>query len=521
MKCKDCGAEMLLRSRKSDDALFWGCSNYPACKGITRYVEEEILEAVESAFRPTPEQQAVFDHMQNKKNLIIQAVAGSGKTTTVLQCMKYVPEEASAIFLAFNKAIADTLGNRAPAHVDVRTLHSLGLSFIRNNYPKITVDGNKVDDILAEVLEKYQLRHKYTLSKLHSLLMSNDLPCTRKSVEDLIDYYGMEVDEDDVDFLIKTLQKLHKACRASFNMGLVDYDEMVYYPTIMPGMVKTYDYVFVDECQDLNPIQIKFIHLLVGRYTKVVCVGDRQQSIYGFRGADIRAMDELQNALQADELPLSVCFRCPTSHIDLASKIVPQIQARDGAPEGVVVKLKLFSMLGMVAKQDLVLCRLNAPLLKVAFQLIRQGKPAHVRGRDIGEAIISLLSTAKDKPVDEAIEYLTSRCNKKAQKLVEQNKDSAANYLMDICDCAVSFLLETGDISSAKAAVNEIFKDTANSIELSSVHKAKGLEATNVYILDFQSMPMRVKQNWEKVQEQNIIYVALTRSKSYLAMVEQ
>jgi DNA helicase-2/ATP-dependent DNA helicase PcrA len=68
-------------------------------------------------------------------------------------------------------------------------------------------------------------------------------------------------------------------------------------------------------------------------------VGDPKQAIYGFAGADCRSVEKIKARTQATELPLSICYRCPISHLDKAREIVPQIEARPGAPAGVIAEI--------------------------------------------------------------------------------------------------------------------------------------------------------------------------------------
>jgi len=77
-------------------------------------------------------QKAVFTHIrESRKSRIVEAVAGSGKTTTIVEGMKYLPQGSSALFLAFNRAIADELGQRVPAGVQASTFHALGVYILR------------------------------------------------------------------------------------------------------------------------------------------------------------------------------------------------------------------------------------------------------------------------------------------------------------------------------------------------------------------------------------------------------
>ncbi len=520
MKCPDCGAEMVLRTAKATSNLFWGCSNFPACKKTLRYVDEDMV-SLHNAFKPTAEQQAIFDHISaHKSNLIVNAVAGSGKTTTILQALHLLPKDANSVFLAFNKSIAENLAMKAPAHIEVRTLHSLGYRFIKAAKPGVELDSNKVDHAMEEIFSEFdRKRYGGKYAKLLSLAMNNDVIISPDSISELLDYYSIDVDLPPDDLYLK-VKELWLACQHKYETGkTVSFDDFIYWPAMDKKLCSTFDYIFVDESQDLNRTQMRFIMNCTHNNTLVVCVGDRRQSIYGFRGADVNAIDYLKDSLAADELPLSICFRCPSSHIEQAQKIEPSIKAREGAPEGEIKNITVHSFYNLVEKEDLVISRLNAPLLPLAFQLIRQKKPAVVRGRDIGQAIQDLLRAEENKSISDAEEHIAKIINKKVERLYSQDKIAQATYWLDLADCCFFFLHEAKTVKEAREQVYHLFDDNVNGIVLSSVHKAKGLEATRVFIIDPQSMPLNVRLTWEKRQERNLMYVALTRAKDKLFMV--
>jgi superfamily I DNA/RNA helicase len=112
---------------------------------------------------------------------------------------------------------------------------------------------------------------------------------------------------------------------------------MIWLPIVLRLPIEKYDWVFVDEAQDLNKSQLELVHNLVNETGRVCCVGDRHQSIYGFRGADVDAIPRLIRELnEVKVLPLTVSWRCPSSVVGLAQQLVPQFQAAPDAPEGTI-----------------------------------------------------------------------------------------------------------------------------------------------------------------------------------------
>jgi ATP-dependent exoDNAse (exonuclease V) beta subunit len=109
--------------------------------------------------------------------------------------------------------------------------------------------------------------------------------------------------------------------------------------------------------------------------------------------------------------------------------------------------------------------------------------------------------------------------NKETKRLADKGKEEAAVYIQDMC-AALMVISETcTSIGQLKRTVEDLFSDNRSDIVLSSIHRAKGLEADRVFILDYEKMPLDFPQPWARVQEQNIMYVALTRAKQELYLV--
>lgn len=106
---------------------------------------------------PSPYQQAIFDEIENGTgSIIVEAVAGSGKTTTIVEATYHMPVDASVRFVAFNKSIADELRERLPQHVEASTFHSMCFRAI-NNQQQRKVNKYKVSDIAKSMIESGQI----------------------------------------------------------------------------------------------------------------------------------------------------------------------------------------------------------------------------------------------------------------------------------------------------------------------------------------------------------------------------
>ncbi len=217
--------------------------------------------------------------------------------------------------------------------------------------------------------------------------------------------------------------------------------------------------------------------------------------------------------------------RCPTSHIELANEIYPGIEARPGAPQGIVRNIDEEDIIQHVSDGDLIVCRTNAPLVPVCFGLIRAGIPARIRGTDIGKNLISILHQLEEMPGFQMIRletYLQKYLDEQRelrQGMEPEDLEMAMANVKDRTNTILAIYQATRPrtISDLGREIAMIFSDQRAKVWLSSVHKAKGLEAERVVVLHPHLMPHpNAKKSWEREQEMNLKYVALTRAKHAL-----
>ena len=286
---------------------------------------------------------------------------------------------------------------------------------------------------------------------------------------------------------------------------------------------------------------------------RIIVVGDRFQSIYGFRGADITAIPNLQKMLESRPngckvFPLSVCRRCPKSHIRLAQAIVPDIKwcekDRDGveAPEGEIYQLSLAEAVDMMQLGDLGLGRVNRVLVPVAYCCIKQKKKVIIRGRDIGAGLIALIKKLNPISVEDLLAKVESYLAKEMLKMMESDriasegvdpiitKETMARLsrknqqkleaIMDKTGCIIALCEDVDSLPVLIANIKEIFAEfddegkPKDAIVLGTVHRTKGLEAHNVFMIDPENFPHPMAtKDWEAQQERNMAYVGVTRAK--------
>jgi len=568
--CPKCGGETTLRTGSKGG--FYGCNRYPNCYG-TRDAEKHLNDVrmgkfgantqqgaslsdtttpsvgessvgdekgailarararvkkgkgkTQKAFKPSPYQQAIFDWITDGKgkNLVVEAGAGSGKTTTGVMALELLDPALHIAFIAFNSHIVKELKTRAPQHVNVMTYHSLGYRQCREVYGNdIVIDEDKVRKILLDIIDKKTHWALYApICRIVSLVKANLLGTSIEEIQQIVDHHGIELNGNQ-DLVFAAVQLAVEFSAEQTNV--IDYDDMCWLPIIHNLKSPKYDFVFVDEAQDTNKNQIQLALRAVKKTGRIVAVGDRNQSLYGFRGADVDAIPNLIDSLDADILPLSITYRNPKSVVDLVNSEFPHIplEAADFAKPGTIMTITESEATRMYKVGDMVLCRCNAPLVGPAFELIRNGVKAIIRGRDIGKNLMNLIDKFSAEDVGELMKLMEKYREKEVKKLVDAEKNQQAQSLEDKIDTVIALADGCEMIYEIETKIKTIFSDHSEGVVFSSVHKAKGLEAERVYILEPDLMPHPMaKKSWEMTQEINIKYVAYTRSLDTLVFVE-
>jgi|694.fasta_scaffold74905_4 DNA helicase-2/ATP-dependent DNA helicase PcrA len=478
-----------------------------------------------STFKPSVYQQKIFDFIEKESgNAVINAVAGSGKTTTIVEALNLIPKDKKVIFVAFNKTIVNELVQRVPSHVEVKTMHSFGFSTVRENLGSVQVKDDKVMEIIKQLYPTWNVPEEVEEGYMSRVRQIVDLAKLNLS-DNIADLYEV-VDHHGVETLNAEVEKAWMVYEVARNFKkMIDMTDMIFLPAYYKFRCKQYDWVFVDECQDLNRCQQEILKLMIKPHTgRFVAVGDPRQAIYGFAGADAKSFQALTEIPNTITLPLSVNYRCGSKIIEMAKNIVPQLEAFENAIEGEIDQKASWKQ---IYDGDYVLCRNVKPLVKLCMEFLISGKKAFVRGRDIGKNMISMLERTKTPKMQDAIMKLKKDAQRMAEKSIARGKTSEEVYngsaYKSSMDKIEAIEILAGDlvfVSDVVKKIDSLFSDTTSGIILSTIHKSKGLEANNVYILNHDLMPSKwAKKDWEIEQENNLIYVAYTRAKRKLGII--
>ena len=480
------------------------------------------------SFKPSIYQQAVFNFIANcSGNAVIQAVAGSGKTTTIIQSLDLIPTNKRILMLAFNKSIANELKEKVPFHVEVSTFHSCGFASLRSSSrARIQVKANKIFNIIKDNLE-WEERKVYGsyISKLVSLAKGSGMgvliPDTYEEWMHLIEHHDVLQFNDNVDLKVDDLIDYSSNILRISNRDrrVIDFDDMLLFTLLYKSQYKKYDYVFIDEAQDTNGVQRTILKKLLKPQGRLIAVGDPYQAIYGFRGADSTAMEMIINDFGAKVLPLSISYRCSKSVVKEANVYMPDIKAFDKSPEGSVEEIGSYEV-ETFSSEDAILCRNTAPLVKMAYSFIGRGVPVNMLGRDIGAGLISFIKSFKTNSISELESEMSSWYEIQKAKAEKDGNESKFESSTDKYDSVKIFIdqIDNDSVTNLIECIESLFSDEEDSnLTLATIHKSKGLEWNKVFILDkHRFFPRWARKEWMKIQERNIVYVAITRAKKSL-----
>lgn len=459
-------------------------------------------------------QKAVFkDIAVGAGHTLVIARAGSAKTSSLVEGARYVPKGKKALFCAFGKAIQEELRARLGSYIDCFTLHSLGLRAIKQRFGNnVEVDNDKCWKIVEELAGKdYDLVDN--ICRTVDFCKSN-LVDTPSKIDELIAEYGIDLCELPIYQFIKHVCQALRLCKEKTNS--VDFNDMVWFPFVYRLNVGKYDYVFVDECQDLSKVQIELALSAVKLDGRVIAVGDPRQAIFSWRGADVRVFDNLRERLKPKELMLPICYRCPQKVVRLAQTIVPDILPYEKSPEGEIIDIPISDLIKLAKAGSFVVSRTNAPLIKSCMLFLKHGIPANILGRDIGNGLSYLIKKSKKKTVIDLLKWLVKWEKDEKEALQIKYPKATGEFITDRAECIRMLCEGATTLEEVKKNINELFQENEPSeiVLHSSIHRVKGKEAKNVFVL----MDTLRSTNEE---EENLKYVSFTRSKSVLYQVHR
>lgn len=256
-------------------------------------------------------------------------------------------------------------------------------------------------------------------------------------------------------------------------------------------------------------------------------MGDPKQAIFAFTGADHESIENIVKEFDATVLPLTYSFRCPKSVAAFARQWGSKIESTPDAPEGIckTIDEKEFWANDFTVN-DVILCRNNAPLVALFFELLAKGIPAHIEGKDFSEKFLQVVNKFPNvRKLTTLVEKLEDWKEKQIDRFVSRGKDDKAEQIADVVNAIITIannLTNNASVDDLKNKIVGMFQDSAGNkiptLTLTTIHKFKGREADRVfwYGRNLYNPSKYAKKEWQIEAEKNLCIVAATRAKKEL-----
>jgi superfamily I DNA/RNA helicase len=545
-----------------------------------------------TVFNPTTYQQAIFARAEDTdparpRNIVVSAYAGCGKTSTSVEYVNRLL--GSVAMFAFGAKNAKDLRARVTSpNADVTTFNAFGARIVRMYMtPRGEPDRFRESKLAAKLLgiaapkDMVQLIGKLAAKgkgTLPGLLTRERLAVEGKAAKaagdtaladslrarwqsaPLAEMIALAAEHDLVpDPMWQgagwSMERVAKAALDVLELSktahtrkpqdplydnTISFDDQVYLPLVNNWLFPMFDHVLVDECQDTNPAGLMTARRVLKPDGTFTVVGDRNQALFAFRGADTQSMDKIKAEMSQPgkggvvELPLPQTFRCAKSIVRDAQRFVPDFVAHPSNPEGEVRRVAYRNVVVDAGPGDFVLSRTNAPLARVCLRLLMAGKRAKVEGRKVGENLIKLADTigAKSRSIPEFLEALVAWEERESKRATAASKDpdklqAKLDRIEDDAECLRAMCDGVKGLPALRARIDDLFADDAAAVPqvvCMTVHKAKGLETDRVFVLE-DTLAIRISKKMAKTDtvekaerraetERCIRFVAATRAKT-------
>lgn len=482
------------------------------------------------SFTPDKFQQRIQkEFRETQNNIVVQAVAGSGKTSTLKLLMNDIPPHKDAIYVAFNKHIVDSLKATLPyrENITISTLNSFGARMLYRTLGKITLVENKYFLIALRLFKSsWQLNKEnkwnycYNISKIVDVMRFNFCFDDEEAIQASCAEYGITILADELEHALRVFEI------GMENINQIDFLDQIFLPVVRKIKFIKFHYVLSDEVQDFSKLQHQFVKkLLMPGTGRLVGVGDKNQSIYLFAGASSNSFDAFKNLLpKTIELPLSYCYRCGTEMVAKAKELVPQIESPPNQHKGLISNCNVTKV---IMEGHAVVCRNTKPLVILCRDLIRQGKKATIKGREIGENLIILIRKTQAHTINGCLEKIAGYETELRLKLLKKgvyrpDQAKAMIQLVEKKEIIKVLAEQVGTINTLIEKVKQIFvDDSKEGVLCMTIHKSKGGEWPVVWFLNSFLIPSSYAVTEDElIQERNLLYVAITRAKQKLIYID-
>lgn len=487
-------------------------------------------------------------------NMAVEALAGTGKSSTILILTEL--SSTSDVYVAFNKSIQMEMKSKITnLKTKCFTMHSLGLGVMNYNLEKIRqkciLDNYKVHKYVDLLCKKYEpknmsnIKRKDWLSSnyctTYNLIRLKCLDINIDNIKYLMNEMGLFQPEGecglppDIETIVQWTEEIHNLSKKDFEEHQIcDFTDMLYitYNKLrnkeweVPYWMM-YTNIYFDEAQDASKIQLNLLKFFKRRGGRYVFVYDSHQAIYGFAGGDCRAYQnifKMFSPLEKFELPIN--YRCGTKILDYTNELFNVgIMPRPNANSGKIIYIKTEDILKHIKANDFLIGRINQQLIEIGFILVKQGKRIYLEEKEIVTKLIKFIQSQKALNITMLLGVCEEGLVAPPMEGHPVNLEEKANFGL-VRDLIRNYLktCKTQTVKDFVEYIRNILntEDPSGCIRIMSIHKSKGLEANNVFVLNEAKPFEKLGRSKDMIQqERNLSYVAITRAKEKLYLVKQ
>jgi hypothetical protein len=461
---------------------------------------------------PTGEQDAVVDAYLLGQHLVVEAGAGTGKTSTLRMLAESRPRRRG-VYVAYNKAIADEAAGKFPASVECRTAHSFAYRAIGRDYAHRLTGGygkgggsarlpsSEVARVLG--LRGERLGERFVSAAALARIAGETVDRFCRSADLKLDAahvpVGAGLEQAAADLAAVVLPAAEQIwADLLWTQGRLWFTHDHYLKIwSLLGPVLPADYVMLDEAQDANPVIASIV--AAQEHAQLVYVGDRAQAIYGWRGA-VDAMAGFDGI----RLQLTRSFRFGSAVACEANRWLDMLDA----DLRLVGHDPITSSVGWVDRPRAILCRTNGGAFSAVMDELDAGRKVALtgEGKDIQRFAWAAKSLMDGKGCD-LPELAAFKTWAELQQYVDEEPSAKDLQVM------VKMVNRYG-ASTIINTIKRLTPERRAEVTVSTAHKAKGLEWSSVRIGgDFA--PPKEGDKADRA-ELMLAYVAVTRAQERL-----
>lgn len=455
----------------------------------------------------TEEQKRVMELFSEVERLKVNAFAGSGKTTTLIELVKR-NKDKKFLFLVFNRAVKEELSKKLPQNAVVYTVHSLAYKYLRGKIKGNLVKRREFTDAIINLLDLKDKDYIYgkflsdfleaycnsEYGKLSEEVIDKILTINYEIRKRALSVFGEDYKNNREKIVYRLLKDL-KYIIYAVNQGNIPFTHGLYLKIFhltwrkWKGDFENFDVIAVDEGQDLNGVQ-KDLFISLPIFKKII-VGDRHQSIYGWRGA-LNTLASLKDGWM--NIYLTQSFRFENEKIPIvANNFLKHWKAEE--------KLITSKPNSKKVQKKAILTRTIARLVEVAYELDETfTTPVDLKEleRELrkGENILNYINT-KDEYFLRGLPYYVSRVIRRVVEEKNKQVEEVIRALKQMGEIDIAFAVDFAydyDIDEVFEVLYKKYRKSAPLV-ISTAHRVKGLEFDDVKIEDDFPSPIEVVAN--------------------------